>query len=727
MEQQATNSSRQENFLQLAENFLTEKHDNQSGMVNTSKAEKEADANELSEDHKTIATMVAGVLSEQVKHFKAVQVQTMTYAFPTPSSNQTTNKPANGENIGQQPKQEQGASGTAGPQISEAAIENVTANNTKGSSYNQSRVSGSVAEQLPYYVNSNRKADNMSTENKTVYTVASDKTRPLSGIGAASWSVDAPSTISVQASPLSSGVMPGKPLSQNQDASYVYTQEATKPEQPATNQQPQIQPITYQQQQTQPITNQQQQAQPITSQQQQAQPITSQQQQAQPITSQQQQAQPITNQQQQAQPITNQQQQAQPITNQQQQAQSITNQQQQAQPINNQQQQAQPITNQQQQTQPITNQQQQTQPITNQQQQAQPITNQQQQAQPITNQQQQAQPITNQQQQAQPITNQQQQAQPINNQQQQAQPITNQQQQAQPITNQQQQTQPITNQQQQTQPITNQQQQTQPITNQQQQTQPITNQQQQAQPITNQQQQTQPISKPGQPITYQQQQIQPITNQQQQITNQETKQASNPSSEAQVTTSTSQPVRESSQKPQSNAYSLKPNAISLSYPVYNYMPSNGKANDKERNTSSNVTNSSSYSGQSDASPQSFWPLATPATKQSSDGGTSNENRNETSKNVNGYDPNTYIITTLSPLQGETDKQSYRISLRPHIYTPKIKLYRWPPVATPLAETNPPSQSNNSAQFEPVVAAEKEMTAATTCKLRFENCFFAVKC
>ena len=627
MEQQATNSSRQENFLQLGENFLTEKHDNQSGMVNTSKAEKEADANELSEDHKTIATMVAGVLSEQVKHFKAVQVQTMTYAFPTPSSNQTTNKPANGENIGQQPKQEQGASGTAGPQISEAAIENVTANNTKGSSYNQSRVNGSVAEQWPYYVNSNRKADNMSTENKTVYTVASDKTRPLSGIGAASWSVDAPSTISVQASPLSSGVMPGKPLSQNQDASYVYTQGATKPEQPATNQQPQIQPITNQQQQTQPITNQQQQAQPITYQQQQAQPITSQQQQAQPITNQQQQAQPITNQQQQAQPI------------------------------NNQQQQAQPITNQQQQTQPITNQQQQTQPITNQQQQTQPITNQQQQTQPITNQQQQAQPITNQQQQAQPITNQ----------------------------------------------------------------------QQQAQPITNQQQQAQPISKPGQPITYQQQQIQPITNQQQQITNQETKQASNPSSEAQATTSTSQPVRESSQKPQSNAYSLKPNAISLSYPVYNYMPSNGKANDKERNTSSNVTNSSSYSGQSDASPQSFWPLATPATKQSSDGGTSNENRNETSKNVNGYDPNTYIITTLSPLQGETDKQSYRISLRPHIYTPKIKLYRWPPVATPLAETNPPSQSNNSAQFEPVVAAEKEMTAATTCKLRFENCFFAVKC
>ena len=252
-------------------------------------------------------------------------------------------------------------------------------------------------------------------------------------------------------------------------------------------------------------------------------------------------------------------------------------------------------------------------------------------------------------------------------------------------------------------------QQQQPIAYQQQQS--SSNQQQQQNQPSNYQQpviQPQPQQQQEKPITYQQQQHQVST-----ATEAKPVQTIAPDYVSRPATS-----YQSQQKPQAAESYANAKTAPSPYTIYSNTLNKVEGN-KEENRSSYALPNPSYNTETNASPRPAWPLATPVTKLIANQGAQNESKSPVTEYYrpeqemrNGYEPTNYTITTKSPLPGET---SYKINLKPHVYTPKVKLYQWPPVATPMQNSNPPAQNNLPAQFTPVVLSEKEITSSIICK------------
>ena len=139
--------TKQQSALQAAENFLSEKQDNQQNSTAGKPSEAEAEAKERAEDHNAVGLMIAGVISQQAKHFKAIQFQS-SYS-PKTNTNASTNgstvsnastalngaSPSNnviGEaNFGQKDRPEQGdSSAVVQPQ---ASSQNLAASTNPGS------------------------------------------------------------------------------------------------------------------------------------------------------------------------------------------------------------------------------------------------------------------------------------------------------------------------------------------------------------------------------------------------------------------------------------------------------------------------------------------------------------------------------------------------------------------------------------------------------------------
>ena len=85
--------AKQQSALQAAENFLSEKQDNQQNATAGKTSEAEAEAKERAEDHNAVGLMIAGVISQQTKHFKAIQFQ----SSYSPKSN--TNASSSGSTV----------------------------------------------------------------------------------------------------------------------------------------------------------------------------------------------------------------------------------------------------------------------------------------------------------------------------------------------------------------------------------------------------------------------------------------------------------------------------------------------------------------------------------------------------------------------------------------------------------------------------------------------------
>ena len=520
------------------------------------------------------------------------------YTYPIANSNTSTNNVENEANKNKEPKQEQGESGTEGPQqnsstyIQEQGNKSHPQNVFSSNSFSAQQAS---TGELPYGVYTEKTPENNTKGNETQFTVASQKAKPPSSIGTAYWNLSAAQPIE----PYPVGKSPWvnqQPVQPKAVNAYWDAQQTTKPQQLSTQQK--------QQQQQQLSTAQQQ-------------PLITYPQQAQ-------QQQPVTQQQQ---PVTQQQLQQNLNIDQQQQQQQNTQQ---------------PTTYQQQQQQ---------------QNMQQPTTYKQQQSSAYQQQQQQQQSTQ------QPTTYQQQQQQ-----QNMQQSTTYKQQQSSAYQQQQQQQQ------------------------QQQNAQQPTAYQQQQQPATYQQQQQE---KTQQPFTYQQE-----------------KQVSAPSSEGKVSQTLApayepSPVtgHETKQEPQlaMSSSSSKPEAVTSPYPFYN----------KEKSIFPN----SNYIAQTNAPPLTSLTSITSAANQIISQSSTKENKtsvmgyyNPNEQSANRTEPIGYTVTTQSPPQNVTKPKVDGVPLTPHIYTPKIKIYLWPPPVSP--SENHPLQNNT---LESVVSTEKEVSSDAICK------------
>ena len=262
--------------------------------------------------------------------------------------------------------------------------------------------------------------------------------------------------------------------------------------------------------------------------------------------------------------------------------------------------------------------------------------------------------------------------------------------------------------------------------------QPTTYQQQQSNTYQQPQQQQQQQQNTQQPTTYQQQQQQniqqPATYQQQQqqktqqpFTYQQQKQVSTPSSEgklAQTITPTydTSPATgyQTKQEPQFAvpSSSSKAEAVSSPYPFYTNVR-NGTVGNKEKN----IFSSSDYIAQTNAPPLTSLTSITSAANQIISQSSTKENKtsvmeyyNPKEQSPNRAEPISYTVTTQSPPQDETKPKVDGVPMTPHIYTPKIKIYQWPPAIS--TSESPPPQNNT---FEPVVSSEKEVSSHAICE------------
>ena len=222
-------------------------------MTNTTTSMSNGKVPGIKVDNNGITTLIAGVLQEQVKHIKAVQLQT-TYKIPI-TRNTSANAVDNGESSGQKSKQEQGENGIEGPQIIPSVHTQEQGNSSRPQNTSYISNGNNVSSQetsmgiLPYGVYTGEKVGNKTNENKTLFTIASQKVKPLKGIGAAYWNFSVSQPLEPNPEINSSKV--DQQSVQPNGASYWGTQPITKPQQTNTQQQQQQQPSTSQQQQQQ--------------------------------------------------------------------------------------------------------------------------------------------------------------------------------------------------------------------------------------------------------------------------------------------------------------------------------------------------------------------------------------------------------------------------------------------------------------------------------------------
>jgi len=575
------NSKSQNSILQFTDNVIAEKQNyaaNQAANASSTDLRPSGRNNYQS----GVTTLIAGVMNEQVKHIKAIHMQTI-YTNPTTSSNNSARFAENETNTGLRPNQEQGESGAEGPQQA-----------SNGTIFNG--------------MNTNKTAEQNAKGNVTQFAVASQSIKPHEGIGAAYWNFSLPQPL--ESNPESNSSSSGEKSVQSNPTSYWNEQHLFKAHQSKAG------PLS--------TTSQQQLQQKL--------PSTADKQQQQ-----QQQQQPMTQQLPKLNPNTYQQQQAP------QQQQQITYQQQQQQPVAQQQSMLYPNAYQQQQPpqQQIQQQQYQQQPMSYQQQQ------------PIT-QQGNSSPLRQQQQQPSQLPPQEAQQQQYRQQQQQ---ITYQQQQQQ---------------------------------------QPVTQQQPQLNSLTYpKQQQQQRESQQQQPLTYQQQK-------QESPTSTELKAPLTKAPDYAISPATGYQIKQEPQYPVSSL--AKTDGVASSYQSYTKTP-NQTVGDNTYSASSGVT-------QTNAPPLASPVITASATnssqKPSSENKTSAIDYYSPKPEVNnGYEAANYTVASQSPGQVDKNLKVNEVQQTPHIYTPRVKMYQWPPVVPPLDR---PSQNNT---YETVVTSEKEVSSQAT--------------
>ena len=134
------------------------------------------------------------------------------------------------------------------------------------------------------------------------------------------------------------------------------------------------------------------------------------------------------------------------------------------------------------------------------------------------------------------------------------------------------------------------------------------------------------------------------------------------------------------QQERSPAITSSTNATS---PNYAYSSSENSAQKQSTPKNTTLYTTSSYSSQENT-PQPSWPLATPS--KSALYKPSVQLNTQQREAVN-YEPTQLTVTS----KDSSNDKTFRVHLRPHIYTPKVQLYKWPPVALPVEVKKAPSQ------------------------------------